>query len=154
MPSPSHIIIPREVTSGFRGGSLSSRNILQLNGKSFNPQPTDFYLCLCWNILIKLAFINCAVDVFLQSPLGECLSKCVCVCFMPQSNYCLSFGWWPCSFLDQLTQIHFTFCLLAAPLSHSIFSLIELADASLVATVLFVFCVGVHCTVQDEPHAH
>lgn len=29
----SHIITPREVTRGFRGGSLSSRNILQLNGK-------------------------------------------------------------------------------------------------------------------------
>uniref|UniRef100_A0A8C9X5S1 Nephrocystin 4 n=1 Tax=Sander lucioperca TaxID=283035 RepID=A0A8C9X5S1_SANLU len=41
MPSHSHIIIPREVTGGFRGGSLSSRNILQLNGKHFNPQPTE-----------------------------------------------------------------------------------------------------------------
>ncbi|XP_035511725.1 nephrocystin-4 [Morone saxatilis] len=41
MPSHSHIIRPREVTGGFRGGSLSSRNILQLNGKHFNPQPTD-----------------------------------------------------------------------------------------------------------------
>ncbi|GLD75044.1 nephrocystin-4 isoform X1 [Lates japonicus] len=30
--SHPHIITPREVTSGFRGGSLSSRNILQLNG--------------------------------------------------------------------------------------------------------------------------
>uniref|UniRef100_A0A7N8XZ77 Nephronophthisis 4 n=1 Tax=Mastacembelus armatus TaxID=205130 RepID=A0A7N8XZ77_9TELE len=37
MPSLSHIITPREVTSGFRGGSLSSRNILQLNGECFNP---------------------------------------------------------------------------------------------------------------------
>ncbi|KAI3357106.1 hypothetical protein L3Q82_015577 [Scortum barcoo] len=33
MPSQSHIITPLEVTSGFRGGSLSSRNILRLNGK-------------------------------------------------------------------------------------------------------------------------
>ncbi|XP_061760784.1 nephrocystin-4 isoform X2 [Nerophis ophidion] len=31
MQSHSHIIIPREVTCGFTGGSLSSRNILQLN---------------------------------------------------------------------------------------------------------------------------
>ncbi|XP_053281847.1 nephrocystin-4 [Pleuronectes platessa] len=34
MPSPSHIITPRQVTSGFRGGSLSSRNILQLNARN------------------------------------------------------------------------------------------------------------------------
>ncbi|XP_026189192.1 nephrocystin-4 isoform X1 [Mastacembelus armatus] len=34
MPSLSHIITPREVTSGFRGGSLSSRNILQLNARN------------------------------------------------------------------------------------------------------------------------
>uniref|UniRef100_A0A7N6BPE9 Nephrocystin 4 n=1 Tax=Anabas testudineus TaxID=64144 RepID=A0A7N6BPE9_ANATE len=34
VPSPPHIIIPREVTSGFRGGSLSSRNILQLNARN------------------------------------------------------------------------------------------------------------------------
>ncbi|XP_068996767.1 nephrocystin-4 isoform X2 [Embiotoca jacksoni] len=31
MPSHSHIITPREVTSGFRGGRLSSRSIFQLN---------------------------------------------------------------------------------------------------------------------------
>ncbi|XP_030279502.1 nephrocystin-4 [Sparus aurata] len=31
MQSHSHIITPREVTGGFRGGSLTSRNILQLN---------------------------------------------------------------------------------------------------------------------------
>eukprot|EP00064_Thunnus_orientalis_P011112 superscaffoldBa00001572_g11142 len=41
MSSPSHIITPRKVTGGFRGGSLSSRNILQLNGKHFNPQQHD-----------------------------------------------------------------------------------------------------------------
>uniref|UniRef100_UPI0037E876E4 nephrocystin-4 n=1 Tax=Semicossyphus pulcher TaxID=241346 RepID=UPI0037E876E4 len=34
MPTPSHIIKPREVTGGFRGGSLSSRNILQLNARN------------------------------------------------------------------------------------------------------------------------
>ncbi|XP_042347315.1 nephrocystin-4 [Plectropomus leopardus] len=35
MMSPhSHIITPREVTGGFRGGSLSSRNILQLNARN------------------------------------------------------------------------------------------------------------------------
>ncbi|XP_034446098.1 nephrocystin-4 isoform X1 [Hippoglossus hippoglossus] len=34
MLSPSHIITPRQVTSGFRGGSLSSRNILQLNARN------------------------------------------------------------------------------------------------------------------------
>ncbi|XP_040922087.1 nephrocystin-4 [Toxotes jaculatrix] len=34
MPSHSHIITPREVTSGFRGGSLSSRNVLQLNARN------------------------------------------------------------------------------------------------------------------------
>ncbi|XP_041655501.1 nephrocystin-4 [Cheilinus undulatus] len=34
MPAPSHIITPREVTGGFRGGSLSSRNILQLNARN------------------------------------------------------------------------------------------------------------------------
>ncbi|XP_071331390.1 nephrocystin-4 isoform X2 [Trachinotus anak] len=34
MPSHPHIITPREVTSGFRGGSLSSRNILQLNARN------------------------------------------------------------------------------------------------------------------------
>ncbi|KAM9350369.1 nephrocystin-4 [Symphorus nematophorus] len=34
MPSHSHIITPREVTGGFRGGSLSSRNILQLNARN------------------------------------------------------------------------------------------------------------------------
>ncbi|KAF3696625.1 Nephrocystin-4 [Channa argus] len=33
-PSLSHIIIPQEVTSGFRGGSLSSRNMLQLNARN------------------------------------------------------------------------------------------------------------------------
>ncbi|XP_008278421.1 nephrocystin-4 [Stegastes partitus] len=33
-PSHSHIITPREVTSGFRGGSLSSRSILQLNARN------------------------------------------------------------------------------------------------------------------------
>ncbi|XP_047186892.1 nephrocystin-4 isoform X2 [Scophthalmus maximus] len=32
-PSPSHIITPRKVTSGFRGGSLSPRNILHLNAR-------------------------------------------------------------------------------------------------------------------------
>ncbi|GAA6223460.1 nephrocystin-4 isoform X1 [Lates japonicus] len=32
--SHPHIITPREVTSGFRGGSLSSRNILQLNARN------------------------------------------------------------------------------------------------------------------------
>ncbi|XP_055079137.1 nephrocystin-4-like [Periophthalmus magnuspinnatus] len=31
---PSHIIIPREVTSGFRGGRLSPRNVLQLNARN------------------------------------------------------------------------------------------------------------------------
>ncbi|XP_061625296.1 nephrocystin-4 isoform X3 [Phyllopteryx taeniolatus] len=31
MQSHSHIIIPREITGGFTGGSLSTRNILQLN---------------------------------------------------------------------------------------------------------------------------
>ncbi|XP_070825596.1 nephrocystin-4 [Chaetodon trifascialis] len=34
MPSHSHIITPREVTGSFRGGSLSSRNILQLNARN------------------------------------------------------------------------------------------------------------------------
>ncbi|XP_038579549.1 nephrocystin-4 isoform X2 [Micropterus salmoides] len=34
MPPHSHIITPREVTGGFRGGSLSSRNILQLNARN------------------------------------------------------------------------------------------------------------------------
>nr|XP_046253465.1 nephrocystin-4 [Scatophagus argus] len=34
MPSHPHIITPREVTSGFRGGSLSSRNTLQLNARN------------------------------------------------------------------------------------------------------------------------
>uniref|UniRef100_A0A665TCW4 Nephrocystin 4 n=2 Tax=Echeneis naucrates TaxID=173247 RepID=A0A665TCW4_ECHNA len=34
LPSHSHIITPREVTSGFRGGSLSSRNIVQLNARN------------------------------------------------------------------------------------------------------------------------
>ncbi|XP_044207791.1 nephrocystin-4 isoform X2 [Thunnus albacares] len=34
MSSPSHIITPRKVTGGFRGGSLSSRNILQLNARN------------------------------------------------------------------------------------------------------------------------
>ncbi|KAM7410975.1 hypothetical protein PAMA_021103 [Pampus argenteus] len=34
MPSPSHIITPHKVTGGFRGGSLSSRNILQLNARN------------------------------------------------------------------------------------------------------------------------
>ncbi|XP_040008385.1 nephrocystin-4 isoform X2 [Xiphias gladius] len=34
MPSHPHIITPRKVTSGFRGGSLSSRNILQLNARN------------------------------------------------------------------------------------------------------------------------
>ncbi|XP_061592666.1 nephrocystin-4 isoform X1 [Cololabis saira] len=34
MTSHSHIIIPREVTSGFRGGSLSPRNILHLNARN------------------------------------------------------------------------------------------------------------------------
>ncbi|XP_044066903.1 nephrocystin-4 isoform X1 [Siniperca chuatsi] len=34
MPSHSHIITPRKVTGGFRGGSLSSRNILQLNARN------------------------------------------------------------------------------------------------------------------------
>ncbi|KAL3974169.1 nicotinic acetylcholine receptor alpha-1 [Sarotherodon galilaeus] len=34
MQSLSHIITPHEVTSGFRGGSLSSRNILQLNARN------------------------------------------------------------------------------------------------------------------------
>ncbi|XP_027144584.1 nephrocystin-4 isoform X3 [Larimichthys crocea] len=33
MTSHSYIITPRKVTGGFRGGSLSTRNILQLNGK-------------------------------------------------------------------------------------------------------------------------
>lgn len=33
----SHIITPREVTVGFKGGSLLPRNILQLNGKASNP---------------------------------------------------------------------------------------------------------------------
>ncbi|XP_037629345.1 nephrocystin-4 [Sebastes umbrosus] len=33
-PSRAHIITPREVTGGFRGGSLSSRNILQLNARN------------------------------------------------------------------------------------------------------------------------
>ncbi|CAJ1055521.1 nephrocystin-4 [Xyrichtys novacula] len=33
MPTPSHIITPQEVMGGFRGGSLSSKNILQLNGQ-------------------------------------------------------------------------------------------------------------------------
>lgn len=36
----SHIITPREVTVGFKGGSLSPRNILQLNGKASNPPLT------------------------------------------------------------------------------------------------------------------
>ncbi|XP_065817624.1 nephrocystin-4-like isoform X2 [Labrus bergylta] len=34
MPTTSHIITPCEVTGGFRGGSLSSRNILQLNARN------------------------------------------------------------------------------------------------------------------------
>ncbi|XP_022621655.1 nephrocystin-4 [Seriola dumerili] len=34
MSSHPHIITPREVTSSFRGGSLSSRNILQLNARN------------------------------------------------------------------------------------------------------------------------
>nr|XP_019944235.1 PREDICTED: nephrocystin-4 isoform X2 [Paralichthys olivaceus] len=34
MLSSSYIITPRQVTSGFRGGSLSSRNILQLNARN------------------------------------------------------------------------------------------------------------------------
>ncbi|XP_028265660.1 nephrocystin-4 [Parambassis ranga] len=34
MAPHSHIITPREVTSGFRGGSLSSRNIFQLNARN------------------------------------------------------------------------------------------------------------------------
>ncbi|CAG6021160.1 unnamed protein product [Menidia menidia] len=34
MPAYSHIITPCEVTSGFRGGSLSPRNILQLNARN------------------------------------------------------------------------------------------------------------------------
>nr|XP_020468219.1 nephrocystin-4 [Monopterus albus] len=34
MPSPSHIITPREITSGFKGGSLSSRSIFQLNARN------------------------------------------------------------------------------------------------------------------------
>ncbi|KAM4562311.1 nephrocystin-4 [Odontesthes bonariensis] len=34
MPFYSHIITPCEVTSGFRGGSLSPRNILQLNARN------------------------------------------------------------------------------------------------------------------------
>ncbi|XP_029292047.1 nephrocystin-4 isoform X2 [Cottoperca gobio] len=33
-PSHIHIITPREVNGGFRGGSLSSRNILQLNARN------------------------------------------------------------------------------------------------------------------------
>lgn len=39
MQSHSHIITPREVTSGFRGGSLSTRSILQLNVR--NTAPAD-----------------------------------------------------------------------------------------------------------------
>ncbi|XP_034731405.1 nephrocystin-4 isoform X2 [Etheostoma cragini] len=34
VPSHSHIITPRKVTGGFRGGSLSSRNIFQLNARN------------------------------------------------------------------------------------------------------------------------
>ncbi|XP_074538441.1 nephrocystin-4 [Halichoeres trimaculatus] len=34
MPTPSHIIAPQGVMGGFRGGSLSSRNILQLNARN------------------------------------------------------------------------------------------------------------------------
>ncbi|CAK6954991.1 nephrocystin-4 [Scomber scombrus] len=34
MPPPPHIITPRKVTGGFRGGSLCSRNILQLNARN------------------------------------------------------------------------------------------------------------------------
>lgn len=40
----SHIITPREVTVGFKGGSLSPRNILQLNGKASNPPLTKSHL--------------------------------------------------------------------------------------------------------------
>ncbi|KAM8864014.1 nephrocystin-4 isoform 2-T2 [Spinachia spinachia] len=36
-----NIITPREGIGGFRGGSLSSRNALQLNGKHLDAQPTE-----------------------------------------------------------------------------------------------------------------
>lgn len=78
----SHIITPREVTRGFSGGSLSSRNILQLNGKLFNPQPTKSCLYSYTNVSFNSTFINAR----LHSPCSVCLNACAWVYSTPWSN--------------------------------------------------------------------
>ena len=153
MQSHSHIITPREVTGGFRGGSLTSRNILQLNGKLLNPQPTESCLCWCTHASFDLTpLTNPVAHCFSPLSFHRHLNTCTCVYSTPRSNERPLFGRWPCSCLDQLNQIHFTFCLLAAPLNHSIFSLIELAEASLVAShnPVCVLCVCV-CVCVCSP---
>lgn len=78
----SHIITPREVTVGFKGGSLSPRNILQLNGKASNPLLTKSRLApggLASPLAQLSSLVPCASVLLLRL----CRSACAQVCCTP-----------------------------------------------------------------------
>lgn len=146
MQSLLHIITPREVTSGFRGGSLSSRNILQLNGKHFIPQHTAFCFCLFFNFPVFLCLEFCA-----------CLSTCKLLSIL--CHRVISVFYFGsdhvCALISSTRSISHS--LLAAPQNHSIFKLIELTEASLVAShsPVCVLCVcACVCTLQVKAQTH
>lgn len=86
MPTCSHIITPC-VTGAFRGGSLSSRSVLQLNGKFCITQPTNFV-----SVDMPTYYLHYTTIIFLNLPFSTCVNRCVLVFLIqlvPSSIHCL-----------------------------------------------------------------
>lgn len=81
----SHIITPREVTVGFKGGSLSPRNILQLNGKASNPPLTKSRLAPD-GLTSRLAGLSLALPRVYLSLSCLCQSARAQVCSTPPAG--------------------------------------------------------------------
>lgn len=114
----SHIITPREVTVGFKGGSLSPRNILQLNGKASNPPLTKSRLAPD-GLTARLTLLSFALPCAYLSLSRPCRRRTRRGAFHPATGRLAPFlfGWRLCLRRRQPDQIPFTFCLLAVPLN-------------------------------------
>lgn len=138
MPPYSHIIT-LNATGGFRGGSLSSRSVLQVDGKSFSSltpvcaETQTYHLtALPW----RLFSTQPSVDAHTRMSVFDAVSG-------------FYFGRWPHSCFDQLKRIHFTYYVLSAPLNFQPNWAYRSISCGYPQTCLLCVCVVMHECVHE-----